>query len=429
MKNKLKFFIPIILIIIIVVCVLVYWKLNNEDDADAEVESTTENNDVEDKNGLLIKGNSSLKDGKMFVVSGEVGDIQVPGDFSEMKISDYTMDNYEDRAVVGGVFFWYRLDGDIYLVRSEDYKNWDIKQLTSREIGVALNSEIKCIRIGGNYGYIFFVQPDGLGRIIMTTTGGEYWSEMMIPFELDASCSLKFLNEYGMAVDGFLTVPTKDGSKCDLYMLDNLTYNKFEKVDVSEKYEDLADYDYYHMPSYLEENPINISFEIGKDENDNNTKTIIMNNLRSELMTEEDYNNSVQNEKNAWENMNKRYDEMVEQLDSTVFVIDFENYNVESNDVVISEEQAKEIAEKGFNEAGARISSEGVDDTAEEFFKIENVAPNNFFTAKYRESRKDYTDIVRKSYIITKVNELGNGVSVYVDVTTGLIIGGEAFGD
>ena len=85
--------------------------------------------------------------------------------------------------------------------------------------------------------------------------------------------------------------------------------------------------------------------------------------------------------------------------------------------------------EKGFNEAGARISSEGVDDTAEEFFKIENVAPNNFFTAKYRESRKDYTDIVRKSYIITKVNELGNGVSVYVDVTTGLIIGGEAFGD
>ena len=33
------------------------------------------------------------------------------------------------------------------------------------------------------------------------------------------------------------------------------------------------------------------------------------------------------------------------------------------------------------------------------------------------------------SYVITKENSMGNGVSIYVDTDTGLIIGGEAFGD
>ena len=40
-----------------------------------------------------------------------------------------------------------------------------------------------------------------------------------------------------------------------------------------------------------------------------------------------------------------------------------------------------------------------------------------------------YTSIKRKAYVITKENSMGNGVSIYVDTDTGLIIGGEAFGD
>ena len=45
------------------------------------------------------------------------------------------------------------------------------------------------------------------------------------------------------------------------------------------------------------------------------------------------------------------------------------------------------------------------------------------------QSDKIYKEISRKCYIIQRENDMGNGISIYVDVTTGLIIGGEAFGD
>ena len=40
-----------------------------------------------------------------------------------------------------------------------------------------------------------------------------------------------------------------------------------------------------------------------------------------------------------------------------------------------------------------------------------------------------YQNILRKCYVFTRENDMGCGSSVYVDVTTGLIIGGECFGD
>ena len=40
-----------------------------------------------------------------------------------------------------------------------------------------------------------------------------------------------------------------------------------------------------------------------------------------------------------------------------------------------------------------------------------------------------YKNIIRKCYIVRRENEMGNGIKIYVDVTTGLIIGGAAFGD
>ena len=61
--------------------------------------------------------------------------------------------------------------------------------------------------------------------------------------------------------------------------------------------------------------------------------------------------------------------------------------------------------------------------------KIEEVSPNNYFTRKDREYDKTYSNITRKAYIVTRENDMGNGISIYVDATTGLIIGGRAFGD
>ena len=40
-----------------------------------------------------------------------------------------------------------------------------------------------------------------------------------------------------------------------------------------------------------------------------------------------------------------------------------------------------------------------------------------------------YNNIVRKCYVFVREDSLGNGAMVFVDVTTGLIIGGECFGD
>ena len=40
-----------------------------------------------------------------------------------------------------------------------------------------------------------------------------------------------------------------------------------------------------------------------------------------------------------------------------------------------------------------------------------------------------YKNIVRKCYVFIREDSLGNGSMVFVDVTTGLIIGGECFGD
>lgn len=42
------------------------------------------------------------------------------------------------------------------------------------------------------------------------------------------------------------------------------------------------------------------------------------------------------------------YAEAINNLDNTIFLIDFENYTPTSNDIKISEKKAKEIAQKGF---------------------------------------------------------------------------------
>lgn len=122
------------------------------------------------------------------------------------------------------------------------------------------------------------------------------------------------------------------------------------------------------------------------------------------------------------------YFQAVNNLDSTIFLIDFENYAPNNNDIKITEKKAKEIAQNGFEES-KRIASEGTDDIDSETIKIEEVVANNYFTRYYYQRNELYDNIKRNCYAIQRENDMGCGVTIYVDVTTGLIIGGRAFGD
>lgn len=119
----------------------------------------------------------------------------------------------------------------------------------------------------------------------------------------------------------------------------------------------------------------------------------------------------------------------VKNLDKNIFLTDFESYKPENNDIKISESKAKEIAQKGFEESKKRIAGEGADNNSSETVKIEQINANNYFTRLSDQSDEIYKEISRKCYVIQRENDIGNGISIYVDVSTGLIIGGQAYGD
>ena len=85
------------------------------------------------------------------------------------------------------------------------------------------------------------------------------------------------------------------------------------------------------------------------------------------------------------------YYKAVNNLDSTIFLTDFENYALDNNDIKITEKKQKRWY--------------------------------------YYQSNELYDKIKRKCYAIQRENDMGCGVTIYVDVTTGWIIAGRAFGD
>lgn len=124
------------------------------------------------------------------------------------------------------------------------------------------------------------------------------------------------------------------------------------------------------------------------------------------------------------------YYEAITNLDNTVFLTDFDNYNPSSDEIKITELQAKKTAQKGFEESKNRIAAEGVDNIESETIEIIETVANNYFTRYYYQRNENYDNLRRTCYAITRrQSDLENGVTIYVDVTTGLIIGGMAFGD
>ena len=425
-KRNSKWIIILVLFIIISLVYIVFDTLYKEKEIPKEnVENTNNYSDsTADKNFYL-------QDGKLFVLDSNNNPIQVPGDFSEMNMSDYEEENYQSNTKIGNIYFYYKLDNKIFLVmsRNTNFDDWTTKELTGKAIGIPSNSKIKYIRISGNYGYIFYINPEGIGKVLKSTTEGEYWSEIETFFTLNDSCTLKFLNEFGMTVEGFLTVPSDDGEKCDLYRINNDSEETFEKIDVNGKSSTNRNFTYYNMPQFLDDTGMVIVMEAKENKEDKNVERFISTDDGLTWKTELEYQNQKNEEEESYNEFINKYNQMAENLDESIYVTDFENYSVGSNEVKISEERAKEIAEIGFEESAARIAGEGVEDTEEETIEIQEVNANNYFTRKYNEGDNFYTNIKRKAYVVTKTNNMGNGVRVYVDVTTGLIIGGEAFGD
>ena len=128
------------------------------------------------------------------------------------------------------------------------------------------------------------------------------------------------------------------------------------------------------------------------------------------------------------DNMHVQYDEKVNNLDSEVFMTDYDKFleEYEKTTTTISEAEATEIADKGFEEA-ERICGSYSKSTQE--VSTETVKPNNFFTRKYNEYDEVY-DMSIECYVFTRLDDMGlNGVQIYVDKRTGKIVGGGAFGD
>lgn len=434
----MKKFVKIIFFIIIILAV--YFLVWNWIDTRAKMELSKIQEKQDEERKFLLENNKIkeaddselfyLEEGKMFVLDYNKEPLQVPGDFSEMTKEDYKGQNHQANINYGDIYFYYELGEKIYLVKSINVNSneWMEKELTDDElIGMPEGSKIKALRISGNMGYLFYVGPDGNGKVLKTITKGETWYPLNIDAELDDTCKMVFLNGYGLTTDTFLRVPSKDGEKCDLYQLNILGPTEIEKMDITANYD--KELDYYMTPSYLNNSGATITIEVGKDSKDTNPVKFVTPNWGLEWITEEENEKRQKEAEQAFQESIINYNKSADNLDETIFLTDFSNYKPDSNEIVISKEKAKDIADVGFAESASRIAAEGIKDTVAEGFEIQEVYPNNYFTRKYEEGDQIYNTAKRKVYVFSKYNDMGHGVSIYVDVTTGLIIGARAFSD
>ena len=148
--------------------------------------------------------------------------------------------------------------------------------------------------------------------------------------------------------------------------------------------------------------------------------------------------NIVENTQTTVENVNApmttqdfidEYDKAIENLDPAYFVTDFESYKPNTKSKNLSNKQISEIAQVGFDESAKRIAGEGASNKETEKIELEEIIPNNYFTRRYRESDTIYQELKMKAYVVTRENEMGCGIKIYIDPTTGLIVGGGAYGD
>ena len=148
-------------------------------------------------------------------------------------------------------------------------------------------------------------------------------------------------------------------------------------------------------------------------------------NIAENTQTTEEIVNAPSISEDWW----KEYDLAIDNLDTKYFVTDFETYKSSDKSKNLTNKQISEIAEKGFEESAKRIAGEGASNKETEEIKLEEIIPNNYFTRKYREGDTNYPELKMNAYVVSRENEMGCGIKIYIDPSTGLIVGGMAYGD
>ena len=155
------------------------------------------------------------------------------------------------------------------------------------------------------------------------------------------------------------------------------------------------------------------------------TEQIIENTNISTNSTEDNNVNAPGISQEWWQ----EYDLAIDNLDTNYFVTDFGTYKPNNKSKGLTNKQISEIAQKGFEESAKRIAGEGASNKETEKIELEEIIPNNYFTRKNRENYTNYQELKMNAYVVTRENDMGCGIKIYIDPTTALIVGGEAYGD
>lgn len=422
MKN-LKYIIPIVTVLIMLVNFTIYY--NNKEEKFKEISKNVYSENIKNPDRIIYKPsnedkyyeilpNEELYNQIIQTISENIGELNKKEEISQERIDEIHKDN-------SYLEFDYNRESKNYIIPI-NAENIGIIKLKS-EGGTILNSRIKHTRYLKRYIDKYIKENER--KSYTMNTNQEYVSKNVVEI-----FPYRYKQEF-KEID--YTVYQKIITNWEDYEL----YKAMCQLEFDELLpEDIFDNNVLvltmSMPSKVSVKISigNLKYTYDSDENS------IYSGYRAHLLkvskivnTNCIYNTNLvlQKQEEARAKFNAEYNNKVENVDTDVFVTDFEEYiSAVNTDILVSESKAKEIAEKAFEEA-ARIAGEY--DKSTQTMKKEYVYANNFFTAKYTDSPRNYGSKKIQAYVFTREDEMGNGISIYVDVNTGKVIGGKAFGD
>lgn len=411
-KNK-EIIIAIVIIIVVVIAIFInYWREFNKERTIFKQEEITQLDKVAEEGSYILKN-------EKLYITYKGKEIEVPGNFSNLKsLEDETFQISDFKIVFSN--YNYANDSSFIVYSDDNGENWNTTQLNQ-------NENIQYIEFFSNdIGIMYEIQDVAMsvafGSIKVTNDGGKTWNIVSngINDTFKRDSKVKFYTKDL----GYLTMPYNGGDSCELYYtLDQgKTFKKVETPHLTLENTDLLwgdIYDYYNMPT-VKDNVYYLDVGQGADGDYNGGDSI-----KFYSYTGFSWNNK-EIEKQNLEELKTKFNERVANRSDKIFLKDFDNYKPESNDTKISQSEAEKIAEIGFEEADT-IGTSGEKDS--QVVRIEEKTANNFFTMDYGCKQEMYNNIVRKCYVFVREDSLENGAMIFVDVTTGLIIGGECFGD
>lgn len=411
-KNKEITISIAIIIVVVIATFIIYWREFNKERTILSKEEITQLDKIAEEGSYI------LKNGKLYITCNRK-EIEVPGNFSNVKSFEDETFQISDFKIVFSNYDY--ANGNSFVVYSDDNgESWNTTQLNQ-------NENIQYIEFFSNdIGIMYEIQDVAMsvafGSIKITNDGGKNWNVVSngINDTFKKDSKVKF---YSKDL-GFLTMPYNGGDSCELYYtLDQgktfkkveTPHNELQNTDLL--WEDV--YDFYNMP-IVKDNVYYLEVGQGADGDYNGGDSVKYYSYNGFGWNNKDI------EKENLEQLKNKFNERVASRSDKIFLKNFDNYKPENNEVKISQNEAEKIAEIGFAEADT-IGTSG--EKSSQVVRIEEKIANNFFTMDYGCKQEIYKNIVRKCYVFIREDSLGNGSMVFVDVTTGLIIGGECFGD